>query len=138
VLPITDQEITFAVVGSGKLIGVGNGDPTSHESDIGSARKAFSGLCMGIVQAGKTAGNITVEATSPGLAAASAAVAVKPSALRPQVAEWERKVPAGSTTACAGGRYTLHAGAKRQCADRNIGGAGGRLWPRPGRWSRAD
>jgi beta-galactosidase len=96
VLPITDQEITIAVVGSGKLIGVGNGDPTSHESDIGSARKAFSGLCMGIVQAGKTAGNITVEATSPGLAAASAAVAVKPSALRPQVAEWERKVPAGS------------------------------------------
>jgi beta-galactosidase len=95
VLPITDQEITFAVAGSGKLIGVGNGDPTSHESDIGSARKAFSGLCMGIVQAGKNAGTITVEATSPGLDAASAVVETKPCVLRPQVADWERKVPAG-------------------------------------------
>jgi len=83
------------VAGAGKLIGVGNGDPTSHESDIGSARKAFSGLCMGIVQAGKETGTITVEVTSPGLAAASAAVAVKPCVLRPQVADWERKVPAG-------------------------------------------
>ena len=53
VLPITDQEVTFNVTGSGRLIGVGNGDPTSHESDISSWRKAFSGLCMGIVQASK-------------------------------------------------------------------------------------
>src|SRR4029077_18217525 len=42
VLPITDQEVTFNVTGSGKLIGVGNGDPTDHESDISSSRKAFS------------------------------------------------------------------------------------------------
>ena len=58
VLPITDQEVTFTVTGSGKLIGVGNGDPTSHESDIGFTRRAFSGLCMGIVQASKHAGDI--------------------------------------------------------------------------------
>ena len=96
VLPITDQEVTFNVTGSGKLIGVGNGDPTSHESDIGSKRKAFSGLCMGIVQANKSAGDIRVEVTSPGLTAASAKVAAKSVMLQPQVAVWERKVPMGS------------------------------------------
>jgi beta-galactosidase len=96
VLPITDQEVTFTVTGPGRLIGVGNGDPTSHESDLGPSRQAFSGLCMGIVQAGKSAGDIRIEVTSPGLAAASIALAAKAVALRPQVAEWEREVPKGS------------------------------------------
>ena len=95
VLPITDQEVTFNVTGSGKLIGVGNGDPTDHESDISSSRKAFSGLCMGIVQASKSAGGIRVEVTSPGLTAASATVAATNVTLQPQVSVWERKVPAG-------------------------------------------
>src|SRR5208337_5519029 len=70
VVPITDNEVIFKVSGEGKLIGVGNGDPTSHESDQGTSRKAFSGFCMAIVQSTKTAANITVEATSPGLAPA--------------------------------------------------------------------
>ena len=95
VVPITDNQVAFLVTGPGKVIGVGNGDPTSHESDIGSTRKAFSGLCMAIVQSAKSAGSITVEATSPGLTAATATVnarAIKP---RPQVAVWERTVPPG-------------------------------------------
>jgi beta-galactosidase len=96
VLPVTDQEIAFKVSGTGRLIGVGNGDPTSHESDIGSTRKAFSGLCMAIVQAGKTSGDIKVEATSPGLTAAEVTIPAKPTALRPQLAAWERVIPSGS------------------------------------------
>ena len=95
VLPITDQEVTFKVTGSGRLIGTGNGDPTSHESDVGTIRKAFSGLCMGIVQASKTAGTITIEVTSPGIEKTSATINSKAVALRPQVAEWIRQVPAG-------------------------------------------
>ena len=43
VVPITDNEVTFKVSGAGKLIGVGNGDPTDQESDKGTSRKAFSG-----------------------------------------------------------------------------------------------
>ncbi len=70
VVPITDNEVTFKVTGAGKLIGVGNGDPTDQESDKGTSRKAFSGFCMAIVQSTKTAGSITVEATSPGLTSA--------------------------------------------------------------------
>ncbi len=96
VVPITDNLITFNVTGAGKLIGVGNGDPTDQESDKGSSRKAFSGLCMAIVQSTRSAGSITVEATSPGLATARATIAAKAVALRPQVAVWEREAPKGS------------------------------------------
>src|ERR1035438_3422541 len=74
VVPITENEVTFRVTGEGKLIGTGNGDPTNQESDKGTSRKAFCGLCMALAQSTKTSGNITVEATSPGLAAASVTV----------------------------------------------------------------
>jgi beta-galactosidase len=93
---IADNEVTFRVSGAGKLIGVGNGDPTDHESDKGTSRKAFSGLCMAIVQTTKTAGSITVEATSSGLAPSTVTISAKATTLRPQVAVWEREVPAGS------------------------------------------
>ena len=35
VVPITDNEVTFKVSGSGRLIGVGNGDPTDQAPDKG-------------------------------------------------------------------------------------------------------
>ena len=95
-VPITENEVTFRVAGAGKLIGVGNGDPTDHAPDKGTSRKAFSGLCMALVQSSKAAGNITVEATSAGLASAAMTIAAKPVKLRPQVAGWEREVPSGS------------------------------------------
>jgi beta-galactosidase len=50
---------------------------------------------MAIVQSAKTAGDITVEASSPGLASAHATIAANPVTLRPQVAAWEREVPEG-------------------------------------------
>jgi beta-galactosidase len=96
VIAITDNEVAFGISGEGKLIGVGNGDPTDHGSDKGTSRKAFSGLCMALVQSTKTAGNITVEAMSPGLAPASITVTAKGVTLRPQVALWSREVPTGS------------------------------------------
>ena len=96
VVPITDNEVTFKVSGAGKLVGTGNGDPTNQEPDRGTSRKAFCGLCMGMVQAGKRAGDITVEASSPGLVAASVTIAGRSVPLRPQAAVWEREVPKGS------------------------------------------
>lgn len=95
VVPLADNAIDFKVRGAGQLKGVGNGDPTSHESDIGSSRKAFAGLCQVIVQAGKSAGPITLEASAPGLAPASLRIAALPKRLRPQVAGWRREVPRG-------------------------------------------
>jgi beta-galactosidase len=96
VVPITDNVVSFRVSGEGKLIGVGNGDPTDNESDKGTTRKAFGGLCVALVQSTKTGGSITVEATSPGLAPASVTIAAKAVTLRPQAAVWEREVPVGS------------------------------------------
>ena len=96
VVPITDNEVTFQVLGQGKLIGTGNGDPTNQEPDKGVTRKAFAGLCMGLVQSLKTAGKITVKATSAGLVAATVTIDAKAVKLRPQVAVWERAVPEGA------------------------------------------
>ena len=96
VVPVTENEVTFRVSGEGRLIGTGNGDPTNQESDKGTSRKAFSGLCMALAQSTKTSGSVTVEATSPGLATASVTIASKTATLRPQVAGWERDVPTGS------------------------------------------
>jgi len=96
VVPITDNLVTFKVAGAGKLIGVGNGDPTDQESDKSSSRKAFSGRCMAIVQSTKLADSITVEATSPGLTPAQATIWAGAVTLRPQVAAWQREAPRGS------------------------------------------
>jgi beta-galactosidase len=96
IVPITENEVTFRVSGAGRLIGTGNGDPTNQEPDKGTSRKAFSGLCMALAQSTKTSGSIIVEATSPGLAAASVTVASKKATLRPQVAAWEREALTGS------------------------------------------
>jgi beta-galactosidase len=47
------------------------------------------------VQSTKKSGEITVEASSPGLAPATVTIAAKEVKLRPQVAVWEREVPKG-------------------------------------------
>ena len=51
--------------------GVGNGDPSSHESDKAMKRKAFDGLCQVIVQSSREFGEIRLTAESPGLKSAS-------------------------------------------------------------------
>jgi len=72
VVPIADNEVAFSVEGPGKIIGVGNGDPSSHEADEGTRRRAFNGYCLAIIQAGRESGMISLKATSPGLLSATA------------------------------------------------------------------
>jgi len=67
VVPIANSDVTFELQGEGRLIGVDNGDPQSHESYQVSRRKAFNGLCLAIVQSTTKAGQIHLTATSPGL-----------------------------------------------------------------------
>jgi beta-galactosidase len=95
VVPITDNDVTFKVSGEGNLIGVGNGDPSDQAADKGKSRKAFSGHCMALVQSTKKAGTITVEASSPGLAAATVTIQANGVSLRPQLPVWEREAPKG-------------------------------------------
>jgi beta-galactosidase len=60
--------------GDAKIIGVGNGDTSCHEPDKADQRSAFNGLCMAIIQARRTAGDIRIAATSDGLQAESTIV----------------------------------------------------------------
>ena len=84
-VPIADSPLTFKVSGGGKLIGLGNGDPSCHELDKSDRRRAFNGLCMAIVQTSKSADKIHVEASSPGLESATVVLTSVSAALRSSV-----------------------------------------------------
>ena len=84
-VPVANEEIEFTVTGNGRLIGLGNGDPSDHAADKGTVRRVFNGLCMAIVQATKTAGDLHVQASAPSLAPATAVVHCSPATPRPSV-----------------------------------------------------
>ncbi|NOU62505.1 DUF4982 domain-containing protein [Paenibacillus sp. LMG 31461] len=67
IVPTADNEILFTVEGSGTIIGVGNGNPSSHESDKSNRRKVFNGYCLVLVQSNGAAGTIRLRASSVGL-----------------------------------------------------------------------
>ena len=64
VVPTAQDKLQFSVSGPGNLIGVGNGNPNSLESDKTPERALFNGLAQVIVQATKQPGKILVEASS--------------------------------------------------------------------------
>ena len=74
IVPYADNLIEFYLEGDGKIIGVGNGNPSSHESEKDPLRRAFNGYCMVIVQAGETKGEIILKAKSIGLIGAKIAI----------------------------------------------------------------
>jgi beta-galactosidase len=76
-VPVADNVITFSVEGEGKIIGLDNGDPQSHEDFQSDRRKAFNGLCLAVVQSTDKAGEIRVTATSPSLKASSVTLATR-------------------------------------------------------------
>ncbi len=67
VVPTADTLVSFTVKGAGRIRGVGNGDPSSHEPDQAGQRRAFGGKCLVIVGAGDRPGGITLTANAPGL-----------------------------------------------------------------------
>lgn len=75
-VPDSDNMVEFYLSGDAKIIGVGNGDPSSHEPDKCSdgawQRSAFNGKCQVIIQSGKTTGSVKLEAKSNGLQSGSA------------------------------------------------------------------
>jgi beta-galactosidase len=85
------NEIAFAIEGSGKIIGVGNGDPSCHEPDVFLSgqwkRSLFNGLAQIIVQSTKEAGQITLTATGKNLTQTQLKIQTQPVTLRPAVPE---------------------------------------------------
>lgn len=70
-VPTADNHVQFALRGPARLIGVGNGDPSSHEDDKAPQRKAFNGLCAALLQTTRNSGDIVLQATPPGLTSAT-------------------------------------------------------------------
>ena len=70
VVPTADNTVHFELSGPGKIIGIGNGDPSCHEADKCDGdwqRSAFNGYAQVIVQSMQNAGEIQISATSSGL-----------------------------------------------------------------------
>ena len=83
VVPTADNEITFSISRNAKIIGVGNGNPSSHEPDKAAKRKVFNGLCQVIVQSSKESGDIILTAESPDLKPASVTIHAEPCEQKP-------------------------------------------------------
>jgi beta-galactosidase len=71
VVPGAENEVTFSIQGEGRIIGVDNGNPLSHEDYKANRRKAYNGACLAIVQSTAKPGQIQLTASSPGLKAGS-------------------------------------------------------------------
>ncbi len=84
VVPTADNEVSFQVTG-GRILGVGNGNPSSHESDQLPKRKAFNGLCLVLIQSNRKSGPIELTATSPGLQPARVTIQATPAIIGPEV-----------------------------------------------------
>lgn len=74
IVPDAANPISFEVQGNGKLIGLDNGNPQSHEDFKGTQRSAFHGLCLGIVQSMRKPGEIRIATSSPGLRSATVSI----------------------------------------------------------------
>ncbi len=83
VVPTAFDEVEFSLTGAGRIIGVGNGDPSSHEADkpepkaqgLAARRRAFNGWCCAIVQSLRhQPGSMTLTAAAKGLASATATI----------------------------------------------------------------
>ena len=97
-VPTANGATRFTVTGAA-IIGIGNGDPNSHESEKGNARALFNGLAQVIIQAEAGRGRIVMTATAPGLKPARLTIdrlLVAPSAQVPvtsatmAIREWRR------------------------------------------------
>ena len=80
-VPNANNMVYFKLSGDAKIIGVGNGDPSSHEADkcVDEAwqRSTFNGKCQVIIQAGEMVGDIKLEVRSNGLVSASTSILSK-------------------------------------------------------------
>lgn len=75
--PMAGNLVNFQVSGAGKLIAVDNGNAASVEPFQANYRKAFSGMCLAVLKADKTAGSIELVAKSKGLKGSSVQIVTK-------------------------------------------------------------
>ena len=89
-VPTATNMVQFAIEGPGKILGVGNGDPSCHEPDQYASqsdykRSVFNGLEQIIVQSSKIEGEIVLTATADGLQPTKLYIQTEPGTPRPCV-----------------------------------------------------
>jgi len=77
-VPTATNHLYFEIEGDGVLLGVGNGDPNSHESDVLPERNLFAGHCQAIIRALPQAKTLKIRVTGDKLEAAEFAPAIIP------------------------------------------------------------
>jgi len=76
-VPTANLTVGFEISGPGAIIGLGNGDPTSHEPEKGNRRSLFNGLAQVILQSQRGSGNLVLRAEAEGLKPAETTINVK-------------------------------------------------------------
>ncbi len=91
-VPRADPLIAFDLQGAGALIGVDNGDPTSHEDFKARQRKAFNGLALALVQTTTHPGEIRLKVTAEGLQSAEVVLrsSAAPDIVQPAITALDR------------------------------------------------
>jgi len=75
--PNADNVISFGLDGPGTVAGVDNGDPANHEAFKATQHKAFHGLCLAVIEATRSPGEIRLKASAEGLQAESVTLTTK-------------------------------------------------------------
>jgi beta-galactosidase len=70
-VPNAAAEVKFDLTGPAKIIGIGNGDLSNSEKCQGDTHRGFQGRGLAILQTTGISGTITLQASAPGLEAAS-------------------------------------------------------------------
>jgi beta-galactosidase len=88
VMPRASNKLRFELTGAGKIIGVGNGDPSCREADKPDSsdlaeRSAFNGLCMVFIQSTRQAGSIQLQVSASGLQSTKVEIQSIAAAIRP-------------------------------------------------------
>ncbi|MCK5446702.1 MAG: DUF4982 domain-containing protein, partial [Gemmatimonadetes bacterium] len=86
VVPSSDHLVRFTVEGSaGRLLAVGNGNPTDHNSYQAAERHAFHGLLLAMIQSTDESGRLRVTAEASGLEPVSIDITVVPGEAPPRL-----------------------------------------------------
>jgi beta-galactosidase len=76
VVPSANDLVSFATTGSGVVAAVDSADNADHDPFQAKQRRAFQGRCFALIKANKATGQITVTASTPGLAGAKITIGV--------------------------------------------------------------
>jgi len=87
-VPTANFNVQFTINKNASIIGVGNGNPNSHELDKANNRNLFNGLAQVIIQSAEgAAGEIEFTATATGMKPAIIKIPVQKTEARPFVAD---------------------------------------------------